>query len=52
MCVFQKRKVIGTQSYKEKKMLTPRLLFQQYVEAGGGPIAVLEMGPTSLPLPN
>lgn len=47
MCVFQKRKEL-----QRKKMLTPRLLFQQYVEAGGGPIAMLETGPTSLPLPN
>lgn len=30
--------------------LTLRLLFQQYVEAGGGPIAVFDTEPTPLPL--
>lgn len=34
----------------KKKMLTLRLLFQQYVEAGGGPFAVFETEPTALPL--
>lgn len=52
MCVFYGRKKtrVGISAQICKKKLTLGLLFQQYVEAGGGPIALFETEPTSLPL--